>query len=213
MGTSTDPFGKTDYTLVGVPLSVRYDTTDNPLDPSRGVRVIGSVASYAKAFGSSVNLIQSKLQASTYYAIDAQARTVLAGRVGLGSLSGASINEIPDSRRFFAGGGGSVRGFAYRSLSPLGPGDVPIGGRSLFEASLEARFRVTDTIGIVPFVDVGSAFASSYPDFRTNLRYAAGLGLRYFTGFGPLRLDIAVPLDRRKGEAPAALYVSVGQAF
>ena len=90
---------------------------------------------------------------------------------------------------------------------------MPIGGKSLFEASLEARIRLTETIGIVPFLDVGSAFASSYPDFRNSLRYAAGLGLRYYTGFGPLRLDLAVPLDRRKGEAPAAFYVSVGQAF
>jgi translocation and assembly module TamA len=212
-GTSSDPFGSTDYTLVGVPVSLRYDTTDNPLDPTRGIRFIASTAAYAKALGSSLDLIQSKLQASTYYALDSDARYIVAGRVALGSLSGASISEIPDSRRFFAGGGGSVRGFAYRSLSPLGPGNVPIGGKSLFEASLEARIRLTETIGIVPFLDVGSAFASSYPDFRNSLRYAAGLGLRYYTGFGPLRLDLAVPLDRRKGEAPAAFYVSVGQAF
>jgi translocation and assembly module TamA len=212
-GRSTDPLGQRDYTLVGAPISVRYDTTDNPLDPTRGVRVIASAAGYPKLLGSSVNLIQGKAQASTYYAIDAGARTIFAGRVAVGSLEGAALQEIPDSRRFFAGGGGSVRGFSYRSLRPLGPTGIPIGGKSLLEASLEARFRVTDSIGIVPFVDAGGAFASSYPDFRGGLRYAVGLGLRYYTGFGPIRLDVAMPISRRAGESPVAVYVSVGQSF
>jgi translocation and assembly module TamA len=98
-------------------------------------------------------------------------------------------------------------------LRPLGPTGIPIGGKSLLEASLEARFRVTDSIGIVPFVDAGGAFASSYPDFRGGLRYAVGLGLRYYTGFGPIRLDVAMPISRRAGESPVAVYVSVGQSF
>ncbi len=212
-GRASDPFGTTDYTLVGVPVSARYDTTDNPLDPTRGVRVIASAAGYSKALGSTVNLLQAKAQASAYYSFDEEARTVLAGRVALGSLAGATIGQIPSSRRFFAGGGGSVRGFAHRSLSPLGPGGIPIGGLSLFEASLEARIKITDTIGIVPFVDAGSAFATSTPEFGKNMRFSAGLGLRYYTGFGPIRLDVATPIGRRAGEKPVAVYVSVGQSF
>ena len=106
-----------------------------------------------------------------------------------------------------------MRGFAWRSLSPTGPGGVAVGGRSLFEGSLEGRVKITETIGIVPFLDAGRAFAAGYPDFRGGLRFAAGLGLRYYTGFGPIRLDVATPLARRQGEAPVAVYVSVGQAF
>ena len=212
-GRSSDIFATRDYTLAGVTVSARYDTTDNAFDPTRGVRVIASASADPRALGSSINLYSGKAQASAYYAFDGEARTILAGRVAVGSLAGADTNLIPDNRRFFAGGGGSVRGFAWRSLSPTGPGGVAVGGRSLFEGSLEGRVKITETIGIVPFLDAGGAFAAGYPDFRGGLRFAAGLGLRYYTGFGPIRLDVATPLARRQGEAPVAVYVSVGQAF
>ena len=93
--------------------------------------------------------------------------------------------------------------------------NLPIGGRSLLEASIEARIKVTDTIGIVPFFDAGTAFASTLPDFDERIRKAAGIGLRYYTGIGPIRADLAFPLDRIKGnrELPVALYISLGQAF
>src|SRR5690606_3278671 len=100
------------------------------------------------------------LRASTYYALDEEARFVLAGRIGLGSVAGAALGEIPADHRYYAGGGGSVRGYRYRSLSPLGPTGQVVGGRSLFEASAEVRVKVNDTIGIVPFYDVGGAFDS-----------------------------------------------------
>ncbi len=88
-----------------------------------------------------------------------------------------------------------------------------MGGRSLFEASLEARIRATETIGIVPFVDVGAAFSSAAPSFDETLRFGLGVGLRYHTAIGPIRVDVATPLDRRRGEKPVALYISLGQAF
>jgi translocation and assembly module TamA len=106
-----------------------------------------------------------------------------------------------------------VRGYAYRSLSPLGPYGQIIGGRSLLEASVEARIKITDTIGIVPFFDAGTAFESTLPDGKQKLQMAAGLGFRYYTGIGPIRVDIAAPLNPRKGDKPVALYVSIGQAF
>jgi len=114
---------------------------------------------------------------------------------------------------FFAGGGGSVRGFEFKSLSPRDAFGRPTGGRSLVEASLEARLRVTETIGVVPFVDMGQAFAGPVPSRSDGLRVGAGLGLRYYTSLGPIRLDFAVPVDRRRGEAPYALYVGIGQSF
>jgi len=213
-GQTSDVLGQVDYTIVGVPLSVRYDSTDSLLDPTRGIRFTGSVAPYA-AFGgsSSASFVQSKASLSGYYAFDEDARYVLAGRVGLGSVAGADLDEIPATRRFYAGGGGSVRGYAYRTLSPLGPLFRLTGGRSLFEASLEARIKITNTIGIVPFVDAGMAFESQVPNFKEKLQYAAGLGLRYYTPIGPIRVDVAAPLNPRKGDKPVALYISIGQAF
>ena len=124
------------------------------------------------------------------------------------------IVTIAPSRRFYAGGGGSVRGYGYQDLGPRDPVfNDPIGGRSLIEGSFEARIKVTDTIGIVPFVDAGTAFESSFPDFDEQIRVAAGLGLRYYTAIGPIRLDVAVPVNPRPGDPAAAFYISLGQAF
>ncbi|WP_147077232.1 autotransporter assembly complex protein TamA [Methylobacterium haplocladii] len=215
VGRSQDALGKVDYRLIGVPVSVTYDSTDSLLDPTQGFRLLASATPYPSFLGSDPGIFVAKAQGSTYYALDEEANTVLAGRLGFGSVSGASLAEIPDNFRFFAGGGGSVRGFAFRTLGPRGPFNLPIGGRSLLEMSLEARIKVTDTIGIVPFFDAGTAFASSLPDFDERIRKAVGLGLRYYTGIGPIRVDLAFPLDRIKGnrERPVALYISLGQAF
>ncbi|CAH1650520.1 Outer membrane protein assembly factor [Hyphomicrobiales bacterium] len=212
-GQTSDVLGQITYTLVGIPLSVKYDSTDSLLDPTRGLRVNASFAPYPTFLGSTVGIYQTKAAVSAYYALDEDARYILAGRIGFGSVAGASLNEIPPTRLFYAGGGGSVRGYAYRSIAPLGPFHQVVGGRSLLELSAEARIRVTDTIGIVPFFDAGTAFESSFPDGKQKLQMAAGLGLRYYTGIGPIRVDVAAPLNPRKGDKPVALYVSVGQAF
>ncbi len=212
-GQTSDVLGQVDYTLVGVPLSVKYDSTDNLLDATRGIRASASVAPYPTFLGSTVGIVQSKAALSAYYALDEDARYVLAGRIGLGSILGADLDDIPATRRFYAGGGGSVRGYAYRTLSPLGPLGRLTGGRSLFEGSVEARIKVTDTIGIVPFFDAGTAFEGSVPDFKQRLQMSAGLGLRYYTAIGPIRVDVAAPLNPRKGDKPVALYVSIGQSF
>lgn len=214
-GRSQDALGKIDYRLVGVPVSVSYDSTDSLLDPTQGVRLTASATPYAAFFGSDPSIFVAKAQGSTYYALDEDARYVLAGRVGFGSISGASLDEIPANIRFFAGGGGSVRGFPYRTLGPRGPFNLPVGGRSLLEASLEARIKITDTIGLVPFFDAGTAFSTSLPNFDERIRKAAGIGLRYYTAIGPIRVDLAFPLDHVKGnhERPVALYISLGQAF
>ena len=120
-GGTTDSLGTVDYRLYGIPASATYDSTDRPLDPTRGVRATGSIAAYPTFFGSSVGLVESKAQGSTYYAVDDDAKLVLAGRAALGSVAGAELADIPSTHRFYAGGGGSVRGYRYRSLSPLGP--------------------------------------------------------------------------------------------
>jgi translocation and assembly module TamA len=211
-GVATDSLGKVDYTLVGVPVSVNYDTTDSKLDPTEGVRITASAAGYGEFLGSTLNLAQFKARGSTYYAIDPDARFVLAGRIGLGAEDGPALDEIPANWRFYSGGGGSVRGYAYDSLGPRTLFGV-VGGRSLFEASAELRVKLTDTIGIVPFFDAGNAFGTVFPNFSAPLYMSAGLGLRYYTAIGPIRLDVAFPFQRVPGSGPVAVYVSIGQAF
>jgi len=213
-GVATDFLGRVNYTLVGVPVSMNYDTTDSKLDPTRGVRLNASAVGFPTALGSSVDIVQGKARASAYYSLDPDSRFVLAGLVGLGAMGGADLADIPANWRFYAGGAGSVRGYGWNSLAPTGPfGLAVIGGRSLFNASAELRVRVTDTIGIVPFFDAGNAFATSLPNFSEPLAAAVGVGLRYYTAIGPIRLDVAFPLDRRANNGPVAVYVSIGQAF
>ncbi|MCW2286215.1 translocation and assembly module TamA [Rhodoblastus acidophilus] len=216
-GGSSDPFGNTNYLLVGLTAGVHYDTTDSLLDPRSGVRVLASGGAYPTFLGSSLDFYQGKAQVSTYYALDDDQDYVLAGRIGLGASGGAGILNVPDNRRFFAGGGGSVRGYAWRSLSPMGyvpgQGEVAMGGASLFEASVEGRIKVTDDIGVVPFIDAGSAFSTALPNFVGGVRFAGGLGLRYYTGFGPIRLDVAAPINPQPGDPTVAVYVGIGQAF
>jgi translocation and assembly module TamA len=212
-GDATDALGTVNYTLVGVPVSANFDTTDSKLDPTRGVRLNASATGFGTFLGSSLDLVQLKAGASAYYSIDADSRYVLAGRVAAGAMSGPQLDAIPANWRFYAGGGGSVRGYAYNELGPTVWWGAVVGGRSLFDASAELRVKVTDTIGVVPFIDIGNAFSSSFPTFNEPLFAAAGLGLRYYTAVGPIRLDVAFPLERREGTGPVAVYVSIGQSF
>ncbi len=143
----------------------------------------------------------------------AEQRAVLAGRVALASLEGAPLFELPADQRIYAGGGGSIRPYGYQLAGPLDPGEHPVGGKSSLVLNLEARIRVTENIGIVPFVDAGSYYESPVPQLGRTLLYGVGLGLRYYTAFGPLRLDIATPLHKRSANSPIQIYISLGQAF
>lgn len=209
---SRDVLGRVDATLVGVTASGRYDSTDNLLDPTRGVRLSATVNAYPMLLGSTINLYEARLAGSAYYALDEDANYVLAGRLAVGALGGAPLAAIPDAHRFFSGGGGSVRGFGYNTISPMMFGQI-IGGRSLIEGSAEVRVKVTPTIGIVPFFDFGTASNSSMPNFKDYVGYGAGIGLRYLTPVGPIRFDVATPLNPRPGDSRWAVYVSIGQAF
>ena len=123
--------------------------------------------------------------------------------------------DIAPSRRFYSGGGGSVRGYGYQRLGPKDLDGDPIGGRGLAEFALEARIRLKKfggNFGIVPFFDGGSLTTEVLPDFK-DWHFAAGLGVRYYSSFGPIRIDVGVPLNREKGDGPVAVTVSLGQAF
>lgn len=207
-----DTNGTKDYSIAGIPIDVAYDTTDNQFDPSRGVRFNATFEPFAYLGDGGAGPFMMKGALSGYRALDEDNRFILAGRVAAGSIVGASLFDIPAQRRFYVGGGGSLRGFDYQSASPRNAqGDI-IGGLSFFTASAEARIKITDTIGLVPFFDMGAAFASETPDFD-NLRYSAGIGLRYYTALGPIRFDFAVPLNPRDGDSHYGFYISLGQAF
>ncbi|WP_049974199.1 BamA/TamA family outer membrane protein [Azospirillum sp. B4] len=203
----------TDNTLVGVPVTLNFDNTDNLLNPTTGYRWSAGVTPYFSPLGDSGTFVISRAGGSGYWAVDDAKAYVLAARVNLGAVFGGSLAQVPADKRFFAGGGGSVRGYAYQKVGPLDVNNDPTGGRSLIETSAELRIRLTDTIGLVPFIDGGNAFETAYPDLSQGMRWGAGLGVRYFTSFGPLRLDVGVPLDRRSGDSMWQLYVSIGQSF
>jgi translocation and assembly module TamA len=212
-GHTFDVWGAHDYSLLGFPIAATYDSTDTALSPTKGVRAFARVTPYVAALPHGVAMVQSKAQVSGYYALDEDAWYILAGRVAAGSIVGANIEDIPASHRFFAGGGGSVRGYLYRSIAPDNGFGFPTGGRSLLETSAEARIKVTQNVGVVPFVDAGTAYAAPYPDFDTTLRAAAGIGLRYYTAIGPIRFDVAAPLNRRPGDGKFAIFIGIGESF
>ncbi len=207
-----DTFGKRDDFVAGIPIDITYDTTDSLLDPTRGIRSSTRIEPFAFLGEAGAGPVLVKGSLAAYQAIDSRDRFILAGRVAGGSLIGADITDVPPARRFYAGGGGSIRGYDYQSVSPRNDNGDIIGGLSYFEASAELRVKITDTIGVVPFFDMGAAFEDEVPDF-SGLHYAAGLGLRYYTSIGPIRLDAAIPLNPRDDDTGYGIYVSIGQAF
>lgn len=206
-----DVFGDRTYLLTGIIGEVAYDTRDDKLNPTKGLNAVAFAEPAYDAKGGNFMLF-TKAQVSAYQALDESRRFVLAGRLGAGSIIAPSIRAVPAARRFFSGGGGSIRGYAYRNVGPRIAGEVT-GGRSYVEASAEVRMKVTETIGLVGFVDAGNSFSSVYPDFSEGVKVGAGAGIRYFTPVGPLRLDVAVPLNPEKDDPSFAVYVGLSQAF
>ena len=216
-GQTRDTLGRIDYQLVGLPLLARYDTTDSLLDPTSGIRLNATLTPYATALGSTVGFTRATVTASAYYALDDDAHYVIAGRIGVGSVfgEGGGLGSIPANYRFYVGGLDSVRGYRFHTISPeAGPHDFIIGGLSGFSGQIEARVKITDTIGIAPFFDIGGAYTGSAPFSGSGTtRSSAGLGLLYYTPIGPVRVDVATPLDPRRPDKRLVLYVSIGQPF
>lgn len=202
------------YALIGVPLYVKYDSTNSLLNPTRGFRAQFATTPYESFSGPHLAFLSSWASLSAYRPLDKAGRWVLALRGAVASIEGApSLLAIPADKRLYVGGAGSIRAYGYEMAGPLDSLGRPIGGKSSLAVNLELRIRITQNFGIVPFLDAGSDYEKSVPQLNKRLFYGPGLGFRYYTSFGPVRLDIATPLNKRSADAPIQFYVSVGQAF
>jgi len=197
------------FLVAAAPASLSYDGSDDLLNPTRGYRLSGRVSPEVSLQSGADVYVKLQFDASGYQPISDSIS--LAGRVRFGSIQGAPRDSIAPSRRFYAGGGGSVRGFGYQKIGPVDVNGDPIGGRALTELSAEARIRF-GVFGVVPFIDAGNLYSSTIPRF-SGLRFGTGLGVRYYSSFGPIRVDVGTPINRRAGESRVAVYVSLGQAF
>ncbi|WP_084419932.1 autotransporter assembly complex protein TamA [Henriciella litoralis] len=207
-----DEFGERDLQILSVYGDARIDKTDSLLDPRSGWRANLRVEpSYT--FGDSTNpFVLTVGQVSAYIPFDKDRRYVLAGRLKAGATLGADIENLPVDTRFYSGGGGSVRGYAYQAIGPRADDGTPLGGTSVIEASIEGRYAWRPNIGFVAFVDAGNVSTNQFSDFG-DARLGAGLGVRYSTPAGPIRFDIATPLNPTDFDDPIQIYISIGQAF
>ena len=201
--------GRNTYFIGALPAQLAFDGSDNLLDPTQGLRVSGRVSPEVSLQGGAASYVRVQLDGSAYLPFGD--RVVMAGRVRFGSILGSAASIIAPSRRYYAGGGGSVRGYGYQAIGPRDQQGDPAGGRSLSEFSVEARVRF-GAFGIVPFLDAGNLYASSLPHVA-DMRFGTGLGVRYHSSFGPIRVDVGTPINRRPGESRVGIYVSLGQAF
>lgn len=207
------PRNRQEYLIGSLFGSATIDTSDDLLDPTQGFRVTGFLApEVSRSLSTETFYLRAQADASIYQDVGA---AVVAGRVRLATIQGAQPFEIAPSRRLYAGGGGSVRGYGYQAIGPLNDLGEPTGGGSLVEFALEARIQtglLDGAVEVVPFVDAGSVSLGSTPDFRF-IKYGAGVGIRYKTSFGPIRVDVGAPLNPGPFDAPVVVYVSLGQAF
>ncbi|MFD1254035.1 Translocation and assembly module TamA precursor [Devosia equisanguinis] len=206
-----DGFGTRDFATAGLYAGATFDGRNSKVDPTEGFYASGNIEPYYDfIYGNPGARIV--IEGRTYFGFSEDDAYVLAGRIKAGALVGPSLDQIPPDKLFFAGGGGSVRGYGFKSIGVDNGSGVVTGGRYLLEGSLEARVKVTEDIGVVGFIDGGYVAADTFPSIQ-DLRLGAGLGVRYYTGLGPLRLDLALPLNKRPGDPDYAIYAGIGQAF
>jgi translocation and assembly module TamA len=197
------------YFIGGLIGQLGYDRSNSLLDPTSGFRLLARVNPEASLRDGADFYVRNLVEGSVYYPLSES--LTLAGRVRFGSIFGIPRDSLAPSRRLYAGGGGSVRGYGFQQLGPRDINNVPLGGRSLSEAAIEGRYRFGN-YGVVAFIDAGNVSEAQYPDF-SDLRFGVGVGGRVYTNFGPVRVDVATPIGRRQGEALVTIYVSIGQAF
>jgi translocation and assembly module TamA len=216
------------YTLLSLPFSATYNTTgqSSPLaDAIKGVRATLLLTPTFSLGHPSSQFLVTQLTASAYFDLEHlglahdPGRSVLALRALGGLAGGASQFSLPPDQRFYAGGSGTIRGYRYQSVGPAPfPDGKPIGGTAINAGTIEYRQRIGAALGFATFVDAGNVSQNLNP-LRGDLKVGVGAGVRYYTPLGPLRVDIAVPLQRRTGPGVAnpddafEVYIGLGQAF
>ena len=208
-------FGPTSYyKLLGLPLSALLNEANSDTDPTKGYKLSLTLTPYADVDHGNDLFAIVKLVGTAYVDVSGDGRSVIAGRAAFGTIPGGGSVSIPPDKLFYAGGGGSVRGFTYQSAGPRDAFNNPVGGASLVESSLEFRQRIGKSFGAVAFFDAGAAYLETMPNFsELSPRVGTGVGVRYYTPFGPARLDFGIPLNKRPGDSDFGIYVSLGQAF
>jgi translocation and assembly module TamA len=205
----------TDYrrlvTITGL-LSGAIDHSDDLLNPKRGWRVSTTLEPTASFGDGPIDYVKAQAQFSAYLPFNPSGSTDLAGRIHIGDILNGNIPGVPAARRFYAGGGGSVRGYGYQEVGPRFPNEAPEGGISLIEGSAELRQQVTGPWTVAVFVDSGVLGTHQTFDLST-VETGVGFGVRYDLGFAPLRVDLAFPLEQRPNDGPFQIYISIGQSF
>jgi translocation and assembly module TamA len=205
-----DAFGRDTFTLLGAPLIADYDSRDSELDPTRGMFLRLLAEPVVDLNGASPFLVADS-EIRTYHRFADRFVAALRGRAG--AIAGGSLRDIPAHRRFYAGGGGSVRGYDYLNIGPRLANGKLTGGLSRLEGSAEMRIRVNQDWSVVPFVDVGYVAETASFGGLDDFQVGVGAGVRYHTAVGPLRLDVAMPLDPHSSDPEFAVYLGIGQAF
>jgi translocation and assembly module TamA len=209
------------YTLLALPLSLNYDSTNLPTpldDPRHGFRGSLSVTPTLAIGHPNATFLITQFKVATYFDLNnllpiAPGRSVLAARALAGIAEGAGELSLPPDQRFYAGGTSTIRGYGYQLVGPVFPQtNIPVGGTAITAGGLEFRQRFYSSWGAVAFVDAGQVSASLKP-LHSDVRVGAGAGVRYYTPIGPIRFDIAVPVGRRPGEDSFEVYIGLGQAF
>lgn len=202
-----------DYTLFSLPATVKYDSTNNLLDPIQGSLMGVSVTPMQSLAGAETNpFVVMQASGSTYFDLGKSGRSILALRGLVGDIEGAEVFSLPPDERFYAGGSATVRGYRYQSIGPQLADGVPQGGTTIMTGTVEFRQRILDNYGAVLFADAGQVSVSE-PLLSGVWRLGAGAGVRYYTAFGPLRVDVALPVNSQSNSGSFEVYIGLGQAF
>lgn len=220
IGKVTQEVRKYKNRLVSFPMEFKLDASNDILNPTQGGRLKIKVEPYKGKIGLKRSMMITRLGGTYYLPFLEKDRGILATWGTLGKIHVDDIKDVSPNKRLYSGGGGSIRGYGFQLLGPVDSNKVPTGGRSLFECGVEGRFKITDTIGMVTFIEGGSVSEKASPEInKKSLLWGAGFGVRYFTSIGPIRFDIAVPLKKRRTpsgrriDSRYQIYASVGQAF
>ncbi len=201
------------YTLLSLPVTLKYDSANSLLDPSTGIRATASLTPIQPLAGSRAGtFLLMQVSGSGYLDLGEPGRSVLALRGMVGDVQGASQFDLPPDKRFYAGGSATVRGYEYQSIGPQYPDQKPQGGTSMSAGTVEFRQRILENYGAAVFADIGQVNANGLP-FTGIWRTGVGVGARYYTSFGPIRLDVALPVNKQADSGSFEVYIGLGQAF